>query len=140
MTLTNRKDFYGEAGDDGIEYSFEFDGEEAKDMAREMEQLQQELKDMGGELERIPEINMDLQIHPDGPRIFIGDGDARAISRDDGWWNWSFQDLRTKVKTGIDELKKDIESLKQELHQLRSEIRERMSFFWGPAIDVTPKA
>lgn len=140
VTLTNRKDFYGDAGDADYEFGYSFDKADAEQMALEMEELQKELKGMGVELDMIPEVNMDLQIHPDGPRIFIGDGDARAISRDEGWWNWSFQDLRSKVKTGIEELKKDMESLKQELQQLRSEIKERMSFFWGPAIDITPKA
>lgn len=140
VTLTNRRDFYGEAGDPTFEMGMNFDDADAEQLAVEMDKLQEELRAMGVELERIPEVNMDLQIHPDGPRIFIGDGEARAISRDEGWWNWSFQDLRTRVKTGIEALKKDMESLKGELKQLRTEIKDRMSTLWGPVIDVTPKA
>lgn len=140
VTLTNRRDFYGETGDPTLEYGLNFGEGEAEELAVEMDALQEELKAMGVELERIPEINMDLRIQPDGPRIFIEDGNARAISRDEGWWNWSFQDLRSKVKTGIEEIKKDIEALKGELKQLRTEIKDRMSTLWGPVIDVTPKA
>lgn len=140
VTLTNRRDFYGEAGDPTFEMGMNFGDGEAEQLAVEMDKLQEELRAMGVELERIPEVNMDLQIQPDGPRIFIGDGDARAISRDEGWWNWSFQDLRSKVKTGIEALKKDMETLKGELQQLRTEIKDRMSSLWGPVIDMTPKA
>lgn len=141
VTLTNRKDFYGDIpGVDGENFYFGFGETEAKELAAEMEKLQQELNGIGVELEKVPQINMDLRIHPDGARFFISDGEARAISRDESWWNWNFQDLRSKVKLGMEELKKEMEVLKSELKRLQSELRERMSSIWSPVIEVISQA
>ncbi|MCB9358009.1 MAG: PDZ domain-containing protein [Calditrichaeota bacterium] len=141
VTLTNRKDFYGVAPDaDGQIWSFNFGDEDADQLALEMERLQEELDGLGVELEQVPQIDMDLRIDPDGPRIFISDGDARAISAHENWWNWNLRDLRTKLQIGLEELKKDMQTLKGELERLKIELRERMSDIWSPVIEVITQA
>ncbi|MBL0060110.1 MAG: PDZ domain-containing protein [bacterium] len=138
VTLTNRKDFYGDASEDGMEYAFT--DEDTKELQAEMEKLHEELKSMGVELESLPDVKWEMKIDTDNPRVYIGSGEARAISADRGWWNWSFQDLRERIKVGMDELKQDLNTLKGELKQLQLEIKDRMSGLWTPRIDVAPQA
>ncbi len=139
VTLTNRRDFYGDASD-GENFDFGFGGEEAEDLEKEMVKLHEELRTLGVELESLPDVKWEMKIDTDHPRVFIGSGDARAISADQGWWNWSFRDLREKVKTGIEVLKEDLNTLKGELKQLQIELRDRMSSLWAPQIDLAPQA
>jgi len=138
VTLTNRKDFYGDASEDGMEYAFT--DENTKELQAEMEKLHEELKSMGVELESLPDVKWEMKIDTDNPRVYIGSGEARAISADRGWWNWSFQDLRERIKVGMDQLKQDLNTLKGELKQLQLEIKDRMSGLWAPRIDVAPQA
>ena len=81
-----------------------------------------------------------MKIDSDPPRVFIGSGEARAISSDRDWWNWSFQELRERVKVGVEELRKDLEILKSELKQLKSELKSSMSFWRDMTLDVTSQA
>ncbi len=138
VTLTNRKDFYGDASDGGIELVFT--DEDAKQLQIEMEKLHEELNSMGIELESLPDAKWDMKIETDNPRVYIGSGEARAISGDRGWWNWSFQDLRERIKVGMEELKQDLDTLKGELKKLQLEIKDRMSSLWSLTIDVAPQA
>lgn len=139
VTLTNRKDFYGEASEgDGMEFAFT--DEDTRELQAEMEKLHEELRSMGVELESLPDVKWEMKIDTDHPRVFVGSGEARAISADRGWWNWSFQDLRDRIKVGMDELKRDLDTLKVELKQLQLEIKDRMSGLWTPRIDVAPQA
>lgn len=139
VTLSNRKDFYGDATE-GESFSYTFTEKDAEALAAEMEKLQEEIESMGIELESLPDVKWEMRIDSDHPRVFIGSGEARAISADRGWWNWSFKDLRERIKVGVDELKKDLDALKSELKQLRMEIKDRMSVIWGPRIDIAPQA
>ncbi len=138
VTLTNRKDFYGDVSEDGMEFAFT--DKDTKELQAEMEKLHEELKSMGVELESLPDVKWEMKIDTDNPRVYIGSGEARAISADRGWWNWSFQDLRERIKVGMEELKQDLNTLKSELKQLQLEIKDRMSGLWAPRIDVAPQA
>ncbi|NUO19190.1 PDZ domain-containing protein [bacterium] len=139
VTLTNRKDFYGDASD-GESWEFAFSEKDAEQLEAEMERLSEELENMGIELESIPDIKWEMKMDADHPKVYIGSGESRAITSDRGWWNWSFKDLRERIDLGMQELKKDLERLKGELKQLRAEIKDRMSIMWGPRIDVAPQA
>lgn len=138
VTLTNRKDFYGDAGDG--EWYFGFGEAEAEQLAVEMEKLQEEMHRVGVELDNVPNGDFRLQIDSDAPRVSISSGEARAINGNSGWWNMSFAELREGLRTGMQQLKKDLEVLKQELKQLQQEVKQRMSSFWGVQVDITPQA
>jgi len=137
VTLTNRKDFYGDAGG---EYNYSFGPVEAEELTAEMEKLQEEMRSIGVELDNLPNGDFQLKIDTDAPHVVIGSGEARAIGNNNGWWNMSFRDLRDKLNAGMTALKADLQVLKEELNQLKQEVRQRMSSWWGADVDVAPKA
>jgi chaperonin cofactor prefoldin len=138
VTLTNRKDFYGDASDS--EFAFSFDEEDAEALEKEMEMLQEQLQGLGVELEDLPDVKMDMKFEGEPPRVFVGSGEARAISSDKDWWNWSFQELRERVQIGVEALKRDLELLKAELKELKSELKSSMSFWRDQTSEVISQA
>lgn len=136
VTLTNRKDFYGDApqSDEDVKaFAFELKDGELRQLDLEMKQLQEELRALGVEVDALPEIEIDARVAPVpvAPGVSFLPSEVRAISNDaktsTDWWNWTWDDVKAEFRKGMDQLKVEFQQLKEEIQLFKEEWRARMA-------------